>query len=119
MTSPNPAGVYAPGDVVTVWVAFDRHVIVTGEPVLNLRTGKTEPGRATYVAGSGNQASLSSPSLGPLVFGFLNIWALLGRWLGPPAPLAQCGRETILPSGDVEQCTETAQGVDNLSTRYA
>lgn len=84
MTSPNPAGVYAPGDVVTVWVAFDRHVVVIGEPVLNLHTGKTEPGRAIYVEGSGNQARHSSPGLGVLLLGFLNVWETLGRWLEPP-----------------------------------
>ena len=60
VTSPNPAGVYAPGDVVTVWVAFDRHVVVVGEPVLHLHTGKTEPGRATYAEGSGNQVGVQA-----------------------------------------------------------
>ncbi|CAM9383721.1 unnamed protein product, partial [Laminaria digitata] len=56
VTSPNAAGVYAPGDVIAVWVEFDRYVVVVGKPVLNLHTGNTEPGRATYSGGSGNQA---------------------------------------------------------------
>lgn len=55
MTSPNEAGMYAPGDVIEVWVTFDRHVVVIGEPILLLNTGKQEPGRATYVNGSGNE----------------------------------------------------------------
>lgn len=56
MTSPDPAGTYAPGDVVTVWVTFNRNVSVVGDPVFSLNTGKGEPGRAVYVAGSGDQA---------------------------------------------------------------
>lgn len=56
MTSPDPDGTYAPGDVVTVWVTFDRHVSVVGDPVFNLNTGKGEPGRAVYAEGSGSQA---------------------------------------------------------------
>lgn len=56
VTSPDPDGTYAPGDVITVEVAFDRHVSVVGDPVFNLNTGKGEPGRADYVAGSGSQA---------------------------------------------------------------
>lgn len=56
VTSPDPDGTYAPGDVVTIWVTFDRHVSVFGEPVFNLNTGKGEPGRADYVQGSGDQA---------------------------------------------------------------
>lgn len=56
VTSPDPDGTYAPGDVVTVWVTFDRYVSVVGDPVFNLNTGKGEPGRADYVQGSGTQA---------------------------------------------------------------
>ncbi|CAM9243696.1 unnamed protein product, partial [Ectocarpus sp. 8 AP-2014] len=56
VTSPDAAGTYAPGDVVTIWVAFDQFVAVVGEPVFYLNTGKGEPGRALYVEGSGNQA---------------------------------------------------------------
>eukprot|EP00752_Nemacystus_decipiens_P003960 g3626.t1 len=48
VTSPDPDGTYAPGDVVTVWVTFDRYVSVIGDPVFNLNTGKGEPGRADY-----------------------------------------------------------------------
>lgn len=56
MTSPDAAGTYAPGDVVTIWVAFDQFVAVVGEPMFYLNTGKGEPGRAVYIEGSGNQA---------------------------------------------------------------
>lgn len=56
VTSPDPDGTYAPGDVITVWVTFDRYVSVVGDPVFNLNTGKGEPGRADYAAGSGSQA---------------------------------------------------------------
>lgn len=56
VTSPDAAGTYAPGDVVTIWVSFDQFVAVVGEPVFYLNTGKGEPGRAVYVEGSGNQA---------------------------------------------------------------
>lgn len=57
VTSPDASGTYAPGDVVTVWVTFDHHVVVVGEPLLNLNTGTGEPGVASYAGGSGNQAS--------------------------------------------------------------
>lgn len=54
--SPDPDGTYAPGDVVTVRVTFDRYVSVVGEPVFHLNTGKGDPGRAVYAGGSGSQA---------------------------------------------------------------
>lgn len=60
MTSPNEPGTYAPGDVITVWVTFDRHVLVIGDPVLLLNTGKQEPETAAYVDGSGNEVSNAS-----------------------------------------------------------
>lgn len=40
---------------MTVSVTFDKHVVVVGEPILNLNTGKVEPGRAAYAGGSGNK----------------------------------------------------------------
>ncbi|CAM9102436.1 unnamed protein product [Scytosiphon promiscuus] len=55
VTSPNMNGTYAPGDIITVWVTFDQHVAVIGEPVFGLNTGKGEPGTAVYVGGSGSQ----------------------------------------------------------------
>lgn len=48
-------GTYAPGDVVTIWVSFDQHVAVIGEPVFSLNTGKGDPGTAIYIGGSGTQ----------------------------------------------------------------
>ncbi|CAM9436573.1 unnamed protein product, partial [Hapterophycus canaliculatus] len=55
VTSPDVNGTYAPGDVVTVWVAFDQHVAVIGKPVFGLNTGNGDPGTAVYVGGSGSQ----------------------------------------------------------------
>ncbi len=55
VTTPNAAGTYSPGDVISIWVAFDRYVAVVGDPEFNLNTGKGEPGRAVYVGGSGSQ----------------------------------------------------------------
>lgn len=55
VASPDAPGTYAPGDVVTVSVTFDRYVMVVGTPVLHLNTGKQRPGRAVYISGSGNE----------------------------------------------------------------
>ncbi|CAM9319679.1 unnamed protein product, partial [Phaeothamnion confervicola] len=46
-------GVYAPGDVVSVFVNFDREVSVVGIPVLHLDVGRNDSGRAEYCGGGG------------------------------------------------------------------
>ncbi|CAM9774796.1 unnamed protein product, partial [Discosporangium mesarthrocarpum] len=55
ITSPDEDGTYATGDVITVLVTYDRHVMVIGSPTLHLNTGRMEPGRASYEGGSGNK----------------------------------------------------------------
>lgn len=77
VTSPDAAGTYAPGDVVTVWITFDYHVMVVGEPVLLLNTGNEEPGRASYAGGSGNQASVGQKERKTILVGDVGVFVIL------------------------------------------
>ena len=53
VTSPDPDGVYAAGQTITIAVRFTEAVDVTGTPQLLLETGETDP-LATFTGGSGS-----------------------------------------------------------------
>ena len=52
VTSPDPNGVYAPGDEIEFVVTFSEMVAVTGTPFINIETGKVDR-IASYISGSG------------------------------------------------------------------